>query len=109
MTHQESGETGTLSLGGALTLRSVDDILAKFLDASARYTTLEVVCDTADEVDLGFIQLLLAARLSAQAANRTIRLAQPASGALLGALQRGGFLSDKITAERAFWLRPENG
>jgi anti-anti-sigma regulatory factor len=90
-------------------LRTADDTHAKLLEMSARHASLEIDCSGADDVDLSFVQLLLAARSSARLSDRTIRLAHPASGALRDALQRGGFLTDVTdqAADRAFWLQPE--
>jgi hypothetical protein len=91
-------------------VRTADDTRAQLLEMTRRHPALEVDCRGADEVDLSFIQLLLAARLSARLADRTIRLAHPASGALRDALQRGGFLTattDQAAADKAFWLQAE--
>ncbi|MDR3536953.1 MAG: STAS domain-containing protein [Acetobacteraceae bacterium] len=107
MTNAEADETGTLHLEGALTLRTADEIKMKLLEASARYGTVEVECNEADEVDLSIIQLLLAAQLSAHAMNRTIRFAHPVSGAMRDSLERGGFLSGPTAQNHAFWLNTE--
>ena len=102
MSHHDDGETGKLILDGALTLRTADDVLARLRDMSARHETLEIDCDAAEEVDLSFIQLILAARTSAAMASRIVSLARPASGALLDALRRGGLLAG---ADQGFWLQ----
>jgi len=77
---------------GARTVRTVANARASLLEALADHSALLVDCDAADTVDLTFIQLLLAARLSAQQAGKRLALAAPASGALLAALGQGGFL-----------------
>ncbi len=57
------------------------------------------------EVDLTFVQLIESARRAAGERGRAIRLSQPAQGALLQVLQRGGFL-DLADPERSdFWLQ----
>lgn len=110
MNQKENGQTEQLLLAGVCGLRTVDDLRAQLLDMSAVHTAVEIDCSNVDEVDVSFIQLLLAARSSAQRSGRTIRLAHPASGALRDALQRGGFLTavNGQEADLAFWLQPEN-
>jgi ABC-type transporter Mla MlaB component len=108
MSNQENDEVGRLLLDGACTLRTVDDTYARLSEMSARHAVLEIDCSGVDEVDLSFIQLLLAARSSARRSGRTVRLAQSASGALRDALERGGFLADGAgQADRTFWLQSE--
>jgi hypothetical protein len=77
------------------------------MEMAARFDPLEIDCGGAGEVDLSLIQLLIAARTGARLAGRTVRLASPASGALLDALQRGGFLSGRPAEDCAFWLQPD--
>jgi anti-anti-sigma regulatory factor len=108
MTNVVTDEIGTLRLEGVLTLRTANDIKSQLSESGARYGTVVVDCGEIDEVDLSIIQLLLAAQLSAHAANRTIRLAQPVSGALRGALERGGFFSEPTVQNQAFWLGKGN-
>lgn len=96
-------EIGQLILDGERTVRTAEDTHAKLLEMSSRHSVLEIACDGAAEVDLSFIQLLLAARTTAALANRTVRLARPATGNLLDALQRGGFLTGQPAAHHAFW------
>lgn len=106
MADHGTGETGRLPLDGARTLRTADATHAALSEAAARYDVLEIDASGVDEVDLSFIQCLLAARVSARLANRAITLVPPASGALLEALDRGGFLCGP-SADRDFWSSPE--
>jgi hypothetical protein len=53
-------------------------------------------------VDLTFVQMMEAGRKTAREAGRDFRLAAPASGALLDALDRGGFLESP--GDKGFWL-----
>jgi anti-anti-sigma regulatory factor len=77
---------------GALTVRTVASARTSLLEALADHPALLVDCGAADTVDLTFIQLLLAARLSAHLAGKRLALAAPPRGALLAALGQGGFL-----------------
>jgi hypothetical protein len=57
------------------------------------------------DVDLTFVQLIESARRAAEERGRTIRLLQPAQGALLQVLQRGGFLDPEDQTRSDFWLQ----
>jgi ABC-type transporter Mla MlaB component len=81
-----------LVLEGALTVRTIAGIRASLLDAMSSHDAVQVDCAAAASVDLSFIQLLLAARRSAQQAGKQLTLAAPADGALLAALEQGAFL-----------------
>ncbi|MGH7035184.1 MAG: STAS domain-containing protein [Stellaceae bacterium] len=78
---------GSLTLPRAETIRS---ILAGALDEGGG---VAIDCEGATEVDVSFIQLLLAARRSAAHRGASLALAAPAAGALRTALERGGFLT----------------
>jgi len=109
MDQQVGGDLGKLVLVGGCTLRTAEDTCAALLNMAACHAEFEIDCSNVEEVDLSFIQLLLAARSSARQSGRTVRLAQPASGPLHDALLRGGFLEaiDGREADRAFWLESE--
>jgi hypothetical protein len=95
-------------LTGAISFQSVEAIHAELLEMGDQ-PVIEIDCSGATEVDLSLIQLILAARVSAKTFGRTIRLSQPAAGALLATLERGGFLgiaTDPTCTDQAFWLQP---
>jgi ABC-type transporter Mla MlaB component len=102
-----------LVLEGALTMRTVDAVRATLRAAieppSLALTTLSIDCAGATEIDLTFVQLLIAARVSAQGLGRDVVLAACPEGALLDTLVRGGF---QVAAESgggetpAFWFAP---
>jgi ABC-type transporter Mla MlaB component len=101
-------DAGRFVLGGALTLRTVEKIREDLLEMMQRHQALEIDCSAATEIDLSFVQLLLAARTSALSAGKTVALAHPASGILRDVLQRGGLLgaaADPGTADDTFWLQ----
>ena len=81
-----------IRLDGALTIRDIAGVHASLAAALERHATVIVDCSAATEVDLSLIQLLLAARRSAQRADRTLRLAGADNAALNTALLRGGFV-----------------
>jgi hypothetical protein len=96
-----------LVFAGALTMRTVDDIHATLREAIERPDSaadppadpaadplgarISIDCAAATEVDLTFVQLLIASRISAPRVGKTVQLAAPADGALLDTLTRGGF------------------
>jgi hypothetical protein len=60
--------------------------------------------DDAAEVDLTLVQLIESARISVAREGKTLRLSAPASGALLAALERGGFVGEPTDPRTQFWL-----
>jgi hypothetical protein len=67
---------------------------------------ITIDCAAATEIDLTFIQLLVAAQLSARTAGQRINLASFPDGVLLDTLTRGGF---RVVPENGagFWFTGE--
>jgi len=102
----EEASLHCLRFGGALTLRCVDVMHGQLLNALRAHEAVTVDCSQATEIDISFIQLLLAARRTARDWGKTLILAAPAHGPLREALIRGGFLSTldtQITKDTSFW------
>ncbi len=91
MTDPQPGDA-RIRLDGALTVRGVDSVHAKLAAALEQHAVVVVDCSAATEIDLSLIQLLLAARRTAQHADKTLRLAGADNTALRTALLRGGFV-----------------
>ena len=77
-------------------MRTVDTVRATLREAIERPSAestggILLDCAAATEVDLTFVQLLIAARISAQGLGKEIALAASPDGALLDTLSRGGF------------------
>lgn len=91
---------GEVLLPGPLTIRHISAIRETLRESLSAHpiTTLNIPAGT--EADISFVQLVLAAHVSAKAAGREIRLREPASGPLLDVLTRGGFLEN---ADAGFW------
>lgn len=92
----DEADTVLVVFDGDLTIRTVDAVRGKFMAAlppssSGRPARIAVDCSAAGEIDLTFIQLLIAARHSAGAAGTAIGLVRCPDGALLDVLTRGGF------------------
>jgi ABC-type transporter Mla MlaB component len=99
--------TDHLKFSGPLTVRVAKQIRARVIDALRQFPHLTIDCSGASEVDLSFIQLMLAARRSASAASKTISFAQSADGALLEALQQAGLVAAadrQPVADQTFWF-----
>lgn len=95
-------EAVTVSFKGAMTIQSIDAARIRMIKAFAESDLIEIDCASVDEVDFCFVQMLLAARLGGAQMGKRVRLAAPASGALLAALERGGFIPSS-TQVAPFW------
>lgn len=96
-----SAPTVVIGFSGAATIRHADDIAERLKQALASSDRIEVDCSGVTEVDIAFIQLILAARKSAEAAGKMLALSAPAGGPLLEALTICG-TQDGPRAQ--FWL-----
>jgi hypothetical protein len=84
---------------GALTMRTVDTVHATLREAielpsppaGISIASISIDCAAATEIDLTFIQLLIATRVSAYRLDKAVNLAAAPDGALLDTLTRGGF------------------
>ncbi len=95
---------------GVQTVRNIQSAYDRLAVAIAEHRTIEVDCDGIAELDLSLIQLLIAAKRSADKNGKSLRLAAPASGILRSALDRAGFLSagNDASHHAAFWLKGPN-
>ncbi len=98
--------TNRLALNGVLTMRRADELLGLLRAAVAQHDWLQLDCAAAEEVDLTFLQLLIAARASAAATGRRVTLSAPPAGVLAEALARAGFVpvSDAAPTGPGFWF-----
>ena len=93
----------TVTFQGAMTIAVADEARRRLLAAMGAGDRVDIDCSGVDEADTAFVQLLLAARLGGEAAGKSIRLVQPAGGALRATLERGGFVGAVASAEQRFW------
>jgi len=94
-------------LGGQLTVRDIKLIHARIAAALRQYPAVTLDCGGANAVDLSFIQLVISARKSAEAAGKTLALAQGAQGVLRTALMQAGMIApaDEAPAPgQEFWM-----
>ncbi len=106
----ENTNVGRLMLDGDATMRTIDATRTNLLNLIERHDVIEIGCVEATQIDIALIQLLLAARRSTQAVGKRLVLAEPAGGALLDVLVRGGFLAAPAgmrSVDEAWWLGAE--
>ncbi len=102
----ESGlDAAVVAFDGNLTLQTIDSVRDELSSALTSGKPVRIDCSAATEVDLSFIQLLLAAKRSALRLDRPLQLAAPADGPLLATLRRSGFVAEDGTepADGRFW------
>jgi ABC-type transporter Mla MlaB component len=95
-------DSAPIRLSGALNLNTIaptHKILSEALQGCSR---VAVELESGDDIDLTLVQLLIAARRTAEAEEGSFALTRPADGALLQMLRRGGFV--ETAQQRAFWL-----
>lgn len=96
-----------IALAGPLTVRTIKTIHGRIADALHHHPAITIDCSAATEVDLSFLQLMIAARKSAAAAGKTVSLARPAAGPLRDALTHAGLIAPEDAApaaDQTFWL-----
>ncbi|MCJ8519995.1 hypothetical protein ABID21_002989 [Pseudorhizobium tarimense] len=93
-----------LALPENLTMRSAAEIKSLLLDSLGRHAATELDVAERAPVDLSFVQIVEAARISFASAEKGLRLAKPASGTLLSVLERGGIIDTMNINDRQFWL-----
>ncbi len=106
----DSNDANRLMLVGELTVKNIDQIRTRLLQAIRRNQAVSIDCTLASEIDLSFMQLVLSARKSANAAGKTVVLSRPAYGMLHERLLQAGLLGladMPPTADQAFWRNEE--
>jgi len=80
-----------LNLSGPLTVAVCETLQAEFATALAQADTVVVRIDPEAEIDLTFLQLLIAADRTAKARGKRVELQTPPSGAFAEALRSCGY------------------
>ena len=89
-------------------MRNIGEVYAHLVEVMRAHRHVRIDCTAATDLDLSFIQLILAARRSAAAVGKTLSLAYPANGALLVRLMQAGLVGPQVSAaDQAFWLNKE--
>ena len=101
-----NSKTHQVPLRGALGLRDAPELAVMLGAALETHAAVTLDAGELAEADVSILQVIVAARHTAAAAGKALRLKAPADGALLGLLVRAGFLgadgAPRSDAER-FW------
>ena len=84
-----------LSLSGSLTTPRAETIHSEVLAALTGHSSVTIDCANASDMDVAFIQILVAASRFASQSGKTIALASPPAGLLAETLRRCGFPQPK--------------
>lgn len=97
-----------VKIDGAQIVRNIHATHDSLRVAMTENQSIEIDCAGVTEFDLSLIQLLLAAKRSADSSGKSLSLTAPASDALRAALERAGFLAPELAeadGTAAFWLK----
>ncbi len=94
----------SVKLSGVASIRNVAQHHGVLLDALNEGGDMSLDLGAAEDVDLAFVQLILAARRSAEARGVSLTLSDPAPKPILQVLERGGFIGPAPDHRRQFWL-----
>ncbi len=106
-TERERGSSLRIALEGRLGLRDVRATHKRLDEAMNAAAEIDVDLGAVTEIDVSHIQLLAAARKSAEQSGRTLRLNAPAGGAFHAAVVRIGLLGADGGCRRPdenFWV-----
>jgi len=94
-------------LSGPLTIQTAEAVHQRLCAALSEGGPVTVDCAAASEIDVTFIQLLLAARRGAAETGRDFALAGPAEGALLKTLRQAGLMTEDggDCEDSQFWTK----
>ena len=95
------GAATHLKLSGRLTTPTSDDTHRAMRAALERCESLVLDCSEANEVDVSFLQLLVAAQRAAERSHKTIAFSAPPQGVLADAMRRCGFAAPKAAVSLA--------
>ena len=84
-----------LSLTGSLTTPRAEAIHAEVFAVLSGHSSVTIDCSNASEMDVAFIQILVAASRFASQGGKTVALASPPAGLLAETLRRCGFSAPK--------------
>lgn len=98
-------EQFSVSISGSIVIGNISDVRDLILRAFDQKKPITIDISRVTEADITLPQLIESARRSAAIEEREIRLSQPAEGAVLQLLRRGGFLDTSDPARVDFWLQ----
>lgn len=102
MTNQEQF---SVSVSDSIVIGNISVVRNLILSAFDQNNSITIDISRVTEADITLPQLIESARQSAAIEGRDIRLSQPAEGAVLQLLRRGGFLDTSDPQRVDFWLK----
>lgn len=96
----------TIEISGDAGLRNAREVADRLLKAFAEHDQLVADLTSVSSIDVTILQLFVAARKSALASGKSLRLLAPADGVFRQALVKTGFVSADgrpLTPEGTFW------
>jgi anti-anti-sigma regulatory factor len=94
----------TVFCSGSLTLPRAEELRDNLLSALAQSRSVVIDVTEASEIDLSFIQLILAARTSVERRGGSLRLVSPADGALASTLRAAGLTGGPFSPDSQLWI-----
>lgn len=83
--------SSSLSLTGDLTTPHAEAVRAQVLAALSDHSAVTIDCSSATDMDVAFVQILVAASRFAAQSGKTVALASPPTGLFAETLRRCGF------------------
>lgn len=99
----EETEGSAIKLSGDLTIRNITEVYQVMAHAISQGDAILLNIDDSSDVDISFVQMIEAARLSSARNGGDLTLSSPATGQLADTLERGGFLGRTGDAATSFW------
>jgi len=96
-------DTNIIAWGGEISVAQAEEVHDRFRAALADGRPIVVDCSAIEDVDISFIQLLIAARTSARRRGVPFRLTQPVGEPFLAVLRCCGFLLEAPLPQDDFW------
>ncbi|EPY00938.1 STAS domain-containing protein, partial [Magnetospirillum fulvum] len=97
-------DTVTIACSGELTLPRAEELRDSFLSALGQSRSVVIDVTEASEIDLSFIQLILAARTSVERRGGSLRLVSPADGVLASTLRAAGLTGGPFSPDSQLWI-----
>jgi ABC-type transporter Mla MlaB component len=94
----ETKAAHVITLSGDLTIRHASEIQAYLAGRIEKFASIELDCTAVTDTDLSFLQLLIAARNSAIASGKSIRV-KPDRAGCVGELARRAGLAEALGLE----------
>lgn len=96
--------TTIIDCNGRAHLATLPALQSDLIESLERADSVSLCLADIENVELGFLQLIEAARLSAARLGKSLQLATPAPQPLRQALDASGLLAKRTPDDLAFWL-----